>query len=292
MDEPSRLIKPPATRAASQIRTPPGGAIGKRHPLLNEHRLPASRPGQIVPVAASHDPNRQTSMNQAAVILTNYRRPDNVPRQLELLAGARGEFDFIVIDNADRGHNLRSRITVEDWYVYVENRANLGAGYRFLISCGLPYDAIIAIDDDVFLGQDQLALIHVGIRREPSRVHGVWGQDLTKNAARRELPGGYSHANRTASVISRVYGYTPRIAFKAMAIARQMGFDSWKDIGPTDDILLSAASEGAPICHGIDRLSVCETSNTEGIATWKTAGFDPARTVLIDKLLAAHLLQH
>jgi hypothetical protein len=63
-----------------------------------------------------------------------------------------------------------------------------------------------------------------------------------------------------------------------------MGFDSWKDIGPTD-ILLSAASIGAPICHGIDDLSVCETSDPIGIATWKNAGFDPARTALIDRLL-------
>lgn len=229
-------------------------------------------------------------MKKAAVILTNYLRPDNVPRQLSLLADARSEFDFIVIDNANSGQNLRSRGKVEDWYIYLENRMNLGAGYRFLISCGLSYQAIIAIDDDVFLTRDQLSLIHAGICREPKRVHGVWGQRLTTNALRRELPGGYSRETRGVNVISRVYGYTPQIAFKAIAMARQIGFCSWTSIGPTDDILLSAASEGAPVCHGIDNLSVCETSNTEGIATWKTAGFDPARTMLIDRLLEADLL--
>ena len=70
-----------------------------------------------------------------------------------------------------------------------------------------------------------------------------------------------------------------------------MGFDSSKDIGPTD-ILLSAASIGAPICHGIDDLSVCETSDPIGIATWKNAGFDPARTALIDRLLRGSFLNN
>jgi hypothetical protein len=229
-------------------------------------------------------------MKRAAVILTNYLRPANLPKQLSLLFGARDEFDFIVVDNGEQGRNLRNRIKIEDWYVYIDNKTNLGAGYRFLISCGLPYDEVIAIDDDVFLSETQLLLIRQAILKEPSRVHGVWGQGLRRGLDRRELPGFHSPQTRAVSIVSRVYGYTPRVAFKALAIAQQLGFRTWREIGPTDDILLSAASEEAPICHGIDELSTCETSNLEGVATWKSQGFNTARNDLIDRLLDLELL--
>lgn len=229
-------------------------------------------------------------MKKAAVILTNYRRPANLPKQLSMLADVRGEFDVIVVDNADHGRSLRSQIDIEDWYIYLENGTNLGGGYRILISCGLSYDALVAIDDDVFLSTDQVLLIKRAILEEPERLHGFWGQGVARNSDRRELPGFYSPQTRVVSVVSRVYGYTPRLAFKAVAVAQQLGFPTWADIGWTEDILLSAASKNAPICHGIDQLATCETSNLVGIATWKNPGFDAERNGVIDRLLDLDLL--
>jgi hypothetical protein len=231
-------------------------------------------------------------MTKVAIILTNYLRPLNVPKQLSLLTGARDEFDFIVIDNASRPVNLRSRGLVEGWYTYIENGDNYGAGFRFLLSCGLPYDYIIAVDDDVFLTENQLLTVHEGLVREDSRVHGIWGQILTERSPRRRLTGGSSSNTCCVNVISRVYGYTPQTAFRALGIAQDMGFSCWRDIGPTDDILLSAASDGFPVCHGTDSLAVCETSDADNVATWKQRGFYPARNALIDKLVAVGLMRN
>jgi hypothetical protein len=229
-------------------------------------------------------------MKSAAVILTNFRRPENIPRQLGSLKAMLEIFDVFLIDNADHPTNLRKRMDVEGWYTYIENGRNLGAGFRFLFSSSLPHDFIIAVDDDVFPTVHQLSLIYEGLRREPLRVHGLWGLKLDLSSTSRRLKGGIREHGETVHVVSRVYGYTPETAFKSVAIAHKVGFASWREIGPTDDILLSAASVEPPWCHGINELTVCETSDKDGIATWKSEGFFRRRNQLIDELLTLGLL--
>jgi len=225
-------------------------------------------------------------MQNAAILLTNYLRPNSILKQLNTFIAVCDRFDVYIIDNAPRESNLRSQIRIEDWYYYIENGANLGAGYRFLLSNGLPHHFFIAIDDDIFLTIDQLMLLYGALLADPRRVHGIWGQtiDLTAEVARLRS-GGIRKYSAHVHVIQRVYAYTPSISFRSVCIAREVGFDAWQDIGPTDDILLSAASFEAPMCHPLDELSVCETSDTVGIAQWKADGFIARRDRLVGKLL-------
>jgi hypothetical protein len=230
-------------------------------------------------------------MKKAAILLTNYLRPKSLERQLTTFKAVRDIFEIYVIDNSTRDVNLRRRINIENWYTYIENGVNLGAGYRFLMSSGLPHDFIIAVDDDIFLTIDQLLLLYEALRSNPDRVHGVWGQTLDFQLKGHPLKGGICKETKAVHVISRVYAYTPQISLRSMCVARDVGFASWWDIGPTDDILLSAASFESPLCHAVDELSVCETADTEGIATWRTAGFFASRNILIEKLLRLGFFQ-
>jgi hypothetical protein len=230
-------------------------------------------------------------MKKAALLLTNYLRPGSLQKQLRTLKSVRDTFDIYVIDNSDRRSNLRHKIALENWYYYIENGTNLGAGYRFLMSSGLPHEFLIAIDDDIFLTIDQLSFLYQALRADPNRLHGVWGQTLDFKSEGHLLRGGLQGKTVAVQVISRVYAYTPQIAFRSICVAKEAGFTTWRDIGPTDDILLSAASFEAPICHAVADLSVCNTSDADGIATWKTKGFFPARDRLIDKLLELGFFQ-
>jgi hypothetical protein len=223
-------------------------------------------------------------VRQAAIILTNFRRPGNVMKQLEDYRGLAHMFDLFVIDNAPVSTNLRSYYAVEPWFHYIENGLNLGPGHRFLFSCSLPHRYLIAVDDDVFLTPAQLLVLYESMRQQPTRVHGVWGQILDPLFQRRKLKGGI-RSSRAVDVISRVYGYTPEIALSCICLARYLGFRAWTEIGPTDDILLSVAGAEPPLCHATDELKVCDTSDLVGIALWRTEGFYPARNSLIDRLL-------
>jgi hypothetical protein len=224
-------------------------------------------------------------MNDAAIILTNYRRPRNLPRQLLKVKQLANSFDVFVIDNSDRKNKMRNFVAIEDWYTYIENGLNLGAGYRFIFSCSLPHKRIIALDDDIFLEPEQIVALSDAIFREPQRVHGVWGQTIELDSERHRLKVETSEHKCSVDVISRVYAYAPKIAFLAVCLAERLGFSSWADIGPTDDILLSAASMARPIRHALGPWSVCETSDSVEIALWRSAGFFPARDRIIDQLL-------
>jgi hypothetical protein len=224
-------------------------------------------------------------MKKAAILLTNYLRPKSLETQLTTFRAVRDVFEIYVIDNSIRDVNLRQHVTIEDWYTYIEHGINLGAGYRFLMSGSLPHDFLIAIDDDIFLTVDQLFLLYNALRADPDRVHGVWGQTLDFQLKGHPLKGGIHKETKAVHVISRVYAYTPEISFRSMCIARDVGFTAWRHIGPTDDILLSAASFEPPLCHAVDELRVCETADTEGIATWRRDGFFAARDAVIEKLL-------
>src|SRR5262245_40320532 len=85
-----------------------------------------------------------------AVILLNYRRPQNIGRIVRLVREALPTAPIYIVDNGE-DPAFRNRDDVPWDQVWLRTPpTNLGAGVRLELASQLPYDHFLAIDDDLF----------------------------------------------------------------------------------------------------------------------------------------------
>jgi len=220
-----------------------------------------------------------------AVIIQNYRRPQNIGRIVRAAREALPDADIFLLDQADE--DLRGRDDIpwgEVWFQRAE--VNRGAGARVPIAARMGFDHYIAIDDDTFLTPAQIRALAEILSAEPDRVHGIWGQRLEFDQGRLSMRSDITRLNAALSIVNLAYAFSRTQAVAAIELSARLGFDAWPDLAPIDDLLLSCASAKPPLCHDLGPTEHCPTSVEPGIATWKLADFSKRRLEIARKLLA------
>lgn len=218
-----------------------------------------------------------------AVIL-NYKRRNNIAPIVRTCLNVTGIDRIHVIDQAvDPDQQLRT--LPKSLRVVAMRAPNIGAGRRLFYSAGLPCDLVIGIDDDIFLSPDQITELIGRAVKNPSRIHGIWGQLVVEVDGRLSFKRGITRVNRPVDILNRVYAFTPEHARNAVRIAHSLGLFPGK-LRVGDDILLGFGAARQPMCHDLGPMHECTTSNRPGVAVWKQAGFHQNRTNLINKLRA------
>lgn len=216
-----------------------------------------------------------------AVVLTNYRRAANLPRQIEAARALRPAVDIVVIDNAeDQPLSARADVNLEGVH-YIRPGRNMGAGHRFMLASRMPHALIACIDDDLFPTPAQIETLFAALAAEPDRVHGYWGENYRNIAGYIWCQAPLHGKARDVDVLNRFYVFTPAHARRAIALAAAVGYPDWYAIGPTDDILVSHGGARRPRCHNVGQMDDCDTSNSDGVAVWRRPGFYEARRAII-----------
>lgn len=221
-------------------------------------------------------------MNKVSIILTNYKRPWNIPKQISSISKINANIEIVLIDNdCDNLLQLGNIDNVK----HIRMGYNSGAGFRFLYATECYADMIVCIDDDVLLQPTQIGQLIDHALLDTERLHGVWGQRITQRENKPWLQGGIFCVESQLDVLNRVYAFTPSIAAKALGLASQLGFKCWSEIGPIDDILMSFAEVKKPMCWNFGPITECITSNDEEIAVWKQHGFQKRRRDIVSAIL-------
>jgi hypothetical protein len=222
-----------------------------------------------------------------AVIILNYRRPQNIGRIVAAAREALPDAPILVYDQGERDDFLQ-RDDIPWSEVWVQHaRVNGGSGARLMLASRLPFDFYIAIDDDTFLTPRQIRRLADLVRGEPDRAHGVYGQRLELSEGKIGWRNGIVRIDGAVSILNLAYAFSKRQAVAAIELAVRHGFASWIDIGSLDDVMLSCASAKPPLCHDLGDVAQCPTSAQPGVAQWVGAGFRERRVAAAGKLLAA-----
>ncbi len=221
-----------------------------------------------------------------AVVLLNYRRPQNIGRLVDAARAALPTAPIFILDQGD-DEAFREREDIAWNEVRYERAAvNRGAGARVPLAASQPFDLWLAIDDDTFLTPAQIAALAARLAAEPDRAHGVRGERLEYENGGFGFRSALEVVDAKLSILNQVYAFSRGQAERAIALAASLGWPAWDEIGPIDDILLSCASAKPPLCHDLGPFEICPTANTPGIAVWKRDDFRERRAEAARRLLA------
>jgi hypothetical protein len=220
-----------------------------------------------------------------AIVLTNYARPWNLPRQIETCHRVSTPAQIFLVDNSETPDGSNLPPVARDDITLLRTGRNMGNGRRFALAAALPHRLVMCIDDDIFLEPAQIDALFERAAHEPERVHGVWGEDVNLRS-RLGFKTHLCRQNREVDVLNRLYVITPRLARRALELAALCGYSDWSKIGPIDDIFISYAGKRKPACHDVGPLEDCPSSDQEGIASWRSRGFFERRKETIARLCA------
>jgi hypothetical protein len=222
-----------------------------------------------------------------AVIIQNYKRPQNVGRIARAARQGLPGAAILVLDQAETD-TFHERNDVDWPDIWLQRSdVNRGTGARVPLVTQLPFDHYIAIDDDVFLTAAQIFQLAQQLRAAPDRAHGIFGERLqSAGGANINVLSGITRVNWALSNLNQVYAFTRAQAAAALELSAALG-SAWEDVGATDDILLSCAATQPPLCHDLGPIAYCPTSDDPQIACWKSDGFTQRRVALYSKLMAA-----
>jgi hypothetical protein len=217
-----------------------------------------------------------------AVIILNWKRPQNIGRIVETASEALPHAQIFVVDQAEDPDSLIERTDVPRERCWIRTQPNAGPGVRIKLAAQMPFDHILCLDDDIFLTVDQIRILMARLAADPDSVHGLIGQLFRRY--RTGLQRIRLRADSEASFLNCVYAFTRTRAIATMRLARSTGYARWEDVARTEDILLSAAGPGPARVHYLGPLDRCETSSAQGVALVSSAGFREERHTLIVEL--------
>lgn len=217
------------------------------------------------------------------IIVTNYRRPQNIRRIAEQCLKSSRNPTVYIIDNSADGSAAEVEAALPQ-VVYLPQSRNMGAGFRFHLSKTLGHNFLSCIDDDLFLTSAQIDLLFAKLEEQPDRFHGIVGEEaLWKDGVAtlkvQKTPG------REVIVLNRVYFYTNLYVDKVLRTAAGLDYTDWSSLGPIDDVLMSMCTEMRPLIHDIGPYEDCPTSIARNIAVWRTDGFFDIRNRLVARLI-------
>jgi hypothetical protein len=215
-------------------------------------------------------------MSVCAIVLS-YKRPQNIERIVAQLAEV-SDISRILVSNNNPEVELGQWFDFAAYPVEVINQPVKSlCAKRFELALQESFDYFICPDDDLFLTPPQIDALISAIRREPERVHGVFGEIHSFKDARLCLGGGIHGVECEVDILNRCYVFTKKHVERMNELALALDY---KDLGQAlyvDDVLLSFSGSGLPVCHDVGPLDECPSSDQPGIATYLEQGFDDIR---------------
>ena len=219
-----------------------------------------------------------------AVILINWKRPQNIGRLVRTVADALPAAAMLVIDHGKGADGLESRDDIARDRCWIGKQANAGAGARIKLAAAMPFDHYLCVDDDTFLSVEQIRALTAALAADPRRAHGLTGQLVSKSGNGPHTLQNCVTGSRDVSVVNQAFAFTRARAEATLRLAASIGFGDWSDVRRGDDILLSSAGPDPARIHDLGRFEQCPTSAADGIATCRSADFRAARGMLFEKL--------
>jgi hypothetical protein len=218
-----------------------------------------------------------------AVIILNWKRPQNIGRIVRTASEALPAATIFVIDHGEGRDRLTGRDDIPFDLCWLRIRPNAGPGVRFSLAAGWPFEHYLCLDDDIFLTAEQIRALMARLEEQPESAHGVVGHLLTRysgNETRMEF--GVTRAGEI-SILNQVYAFSRKRAQATLKLAAVTGYRRWQDVVQTDDILLSCA--GSSRIHDLGSLATCGTSSADDIAMHRAPGFQDERLAFLARLI-------
>ena len=215
-------------------------------------------------------------------ILLNYKRPQNIELLLRMLLQV-PLINNVIISNNNPACDLSK------WFFFthprvrvVEQFASKPCAERYFIARETSGEYFVCIDDDLFLLPSQVQKICEETLKDPSVLHGMFGQELLKDGTFRHAVS--NHVGRI-DIISRLYVFSRPVLLGWHELLRETGSEcDQKVLRQADDLLLSFAGTGLPLMHDVGPYLDCCTQGEKGVATWRDEDFFATRDVLFQKL--------
>lgn len=215
-------------------------------------------------------------MSVCAIVLS-YKRPRNIERIVSELAAATGISRIVVSNN-------NPEVELGQWFRPADDRIEVLTqptrsicAKRFELAAVEPFEYFICPDDDLFLSCRQMESLIESLKREPQRVHGVFGEIRSFKAGKMRFGGGIHHLDCEVDILNRCYAFTGRHLVRMNELAVALGYSHVGEALYIDDILLSFSGAGQPVCHDLGELEECPSSDQPGVATYLEPGFDEVR---------------
>jgi glycosyltransferase involved in cell wall biosynthesis len=210
------------------------------------------------------------------VVLLSYKRPQNI----EPLVRSALKCAFVarvIVCNNNPEFRMEKWVGVsEPRLLLLDQKENLGPGYRFHVAAREPGEYFCFIDDDVFLYPEQIRKLFGHLLEDPSVPHGVRGQIVFDN---QDFLDGIYGRECKVDILNGVYFFTKAHLSEYFRLDEKLN-----GIPRVDDIVLSFSGGSAPRCHDVGEILLCPTESVSGIAIWKETDFRKHRLRALQKL--------
>lgn len=225
----------------------------------------------------------------AVFIILSYARPQNIQRIVQAILEAQS-CGRIILSNNNPNINILPYVDPSpEKLEIIQHQERWGPVMRWCIAKECDSAYFVCIDDDLFLTSRQIDMLVARLQDEPTVPHGVWGEKITVDRNRFMIKRGIFNYSGEVDVINRAYAFTPTHVRRFFELMKYLGVGDPRDLGRGDDILLSFSGTGRPKCHDLGQLESCPTSDLEGIALWKEAGFYEQRFIKFHRLLPTRI---
>jgi hypothetical protein len=211
-----------------------------------------------------------------AIILQSYARPKNMELIIRTALKCRFVGQVILSNNnpeldLSHLHNLGdSRL------VLLHQDRKMPCGTRYDLASTLPFHYFMSIDDDVFLTPRQISSLFAALIENPAVPHGLFGQIWRKvevgSRQRWMLKGVPLRHEGPVDVLNCVVAFTSEHAESYREVLRRIGKSGSEDLGPADDIVVSASGSNRPLCHSVGRILTCASTDDPQIAAFLQPG--------------------
>lgn len=223
---------------------------------------------------------------QFTFILPSYRRPTNIQRQLHDIAAAPiGDKRVILTNNNPELDIWRYLEPLQPaWVSVVQQPRHRLSSFRFELAREVTSPYLLSLDDDLFLGPDQIAALGQTVVDNPRAPHSIWGQNIIRKDDGSEDFVMVRHMDCQVDILNRAYALTREHVARFFEMLDALDIPGVDELGPADDILISHCGTERPWCHELGGFEDCPTMDTPGIAAWKDDLFHPHRVTFLQRL--------
>jgi hypothetical protein len=142
---------------------------------------------------------------------------------------------------------------------------------------------LLCIDDDTFLTPRQIRSLFEALLADPQRPHGIAGENFDTKPVYYVF--GRPGEPEEVDCLVWAYAFTSEQSRRYFALLEALGIDN-AALKANEDVVLSLSGEKHPLVHDFGTLHLCESRESEEVATSKQAGFSEQREELVQKVAA------